>query len=147
MKLFAKKPAWYGQGLAFECQQCGKCCAGPEEGYVWATPEEIAAAATHLGMEDKAFREQYVRKVHRRFSFKEQPITNDCIFLQPNETGGKGCAIYTVRPVQCRTWPFWSSNLSSPDSWAMAQDRCSGINRGPLHSVEAIDDRANVTRE
>ena len=34
-----EKP-WYASGLAFECTQCGDCCSGPEEGYVWVTPEE-----------------------------------------------------------------------------------------------------------
>ena len=147
MKLFARKPPWYVSGLAFECQQCGRCCAGPEEGYVWVTPAEITAIAAHLGMDEVAFRSRYVRKVRRRFSLKEQPHTKDCIFLRANDDGGRGCGIYAVRPMQCRTWPFWASNLASPDSWSMAQQRCSGINRGQLHSPVCIDDKANVTRE
>ena len=147
MKLFAKKTPWYIAGLAFECQECGHCCAGPQEGYVWATPAEITAIAAHLEMEEGTFRRRYVRKAHRRFSLKEQPDTKDCIFLQRNDSGGKGCAIYGVRPTQCRTWPFWASNISSPESWADAQQRCIGINRGPMHSPGTIDDKANVTRE
>lgn len=114
---------------------------------MWVTPAEIAAIAAHLDMDEAAFRSRYVRNVRRRFSLREQPHTKDCIFLQDNDDGGRGCGIYDVRPTQCRTWPFWASNLASPDSWAMAQRRCGGINRGPLHSIESIDDRANVTRE
>ena len=26
----------------------------------------------------------------------------------------KSCSIYGVRPLQCRTWPFWPENLASP---------------------------------
>ena len=49
MKVFARDsgPLWYAGGLAFECGQCGRCCAGPEEGYVWATEDEIADIAAH----------------------------------------------------------------------------------------------------
>lgn len=147
MKLFLKKPPWYATGLAFECQECGRCCAGPEEGYVWVTEKEMPAIAEYLGISEEEFRSRYVRKVSRRFSFKECPQTHDCIFLQPNAQDGKGCAIYPVRPTQCRTWPFWASNLADPDAWALAQSRCIGINRGKVHSLKEIDARQNVTRE
>ena len=30
MKIFARTP-WYGGGLAFACQECGRYCAGPED--------------------------------------------------------------------------------------------------------------------
>jgi len=39
-----KKPSkktWCQSGLAFNCRQCGNCCAGPDEGYVWISKEEI----------------------------------------------------------------------------------------------------------
>ena len=41
MKLFHRQP-WYAGGLAFECTQCGQCCAGPNEGYVWVNDAEVA---------------------------------------------------------------------------------------------------------
>jgi hypothetical protein len=148
MKLFQKKPPWYVAGLAFECTQCGRCCAGPEEGYVWATPEEIAAIAEYLEMPEKQFRREYVRRVGSRFSLKEVKGSHDCVFLQPIEgQEGKGCRIYPVRPTQCRTWPFWPSNIRSPRAWSLAGDRCPGINRGSLHNPETIDAEARRTEE
>lgn len=148
MKLFQKKPAWYVAGLAFECTQCGRCCAGPEEGYVWVTPAEIARIAEYLGMPEKEFRRKYVRRIGRRFSLKEVSGSHDCIFLTPlEEQEGKGCRIYPVRPVQCRTWPFWPSNIRSPQAWSLAADRCPGINRGELHDPEFIDAEARRTEE
>ncbi len=147
-KIFAKSPPWYLTGLAFECQECGRCCAGPAEGYVWVTDEEIARIAEHLGMNEETFRKQHVRKVGRRQSLKEVSATKDCCFLAPrSETGAKGCSIYPVRPAQCRTWPFWPSNIDSPDSWAFAGTRCPGINRGKLFIAEEVARRARRTVE
>ena len=147
MKLFAHKTPWYAAGLAFECQECGRCCAGPDEGYVWVTDARIAEIAQFLKISEAEMRNRYVRRVSRRQSLVEQPKTRDCIFLQPNGRGGRGCSIYSVRPIQCRTWPFWSRNLADADSWAFAQLRCPGINRGPVHPIEEIETKRDDTSD
>jgi len=147
MKLFQGKPRWYAAGLAFECAECGTCCAGPAEGYVWVTDSDIAAIARHLAISEQQMRHKYVRHVVGRTSLIENPRNNDCVFLHSVGEGVRGCAIYPVRPVQCRTWPFWSSNLDSPESWALAQIKCRGMNRGTLHACDEIDARRNATRE
>ena len=147
MGLLTKKPPWYSAGLAFECQQCGRCCAGPIEGYVWVSDEDVRAIAARLGLSEQQMRARHVRKVGRRQSLREDARTKDCIFLQTDGPDGRGCAIYEFRPIQCRTWPFWATNLVSPDAWAMAQLRCAGINRGPVHCVEHIEGRRDATRE
>ncbi|HAU38488.1 MAG TPA: hypothetical protein DCX07_12335, partial [Phycisphaerales bacterium] len=87
--------------------------------------------------------------VGRRFTIVEDKVSHDCIFLSPGAKpgGGKGCRIYSVRPTQCRTWPFWSHNLASPHSWAMANLRCPGINRGPRFATDEIESRRQATRE
>lgn len=144
MALFNRKPPWYASGLAFECTVCGRCCAGPEEGYVWITPEEIRTAAVHLDMDEQQFRQQYVRKVGRRFSLTEMPKTRDCVFLEETETG-RGCSIYSVRPSQCRTWPFWPGNLANSQNWQLAGLRCPGINRGRLHDWDEIETQRDAT--
>jgi len=53
--------------------------------------------------------------------------------------GSKGCAIYDVRPTQCQTWPFWPSNLRSPDDWNTAAQKCPGINKGKFYSFDEIE--------
>ncbi len=135
---------WYADGLAFECQECGHCCSGPEEGYVWITSEEIAAAAEHLGMTTEAFSATYTRKVGRRTSLIEA-ANMDCVFLEADGDGVKHCTIYTVRPSQCQTWPFWPSNLRRPADWSMAGVRCPGVNRGQLRDLGYIEDEKNRT--
>ena len=145
MALSKPKRPWYASGLAFECTGCGCCCSGPGEGCVWVTPAEIAAIAEHLGMSVDAFTEAYTRRIGRRVSLIEAP-NKDCIFLDPaGDDGLRRCRVYAVRPTQCKTWPFWPSNLRSPASWALAQARCPGINRGSLHSLEHIEDEKSRT--
>ncbi len=133
---------WYMAGLAFECLECGQCCAGPDEGYVWVTEEEIQTLAKSLRLGEKAFRARYVRTIGRRQSLVEKKQGNDCIFLE----NGK-CTIYAVRPMQCRTWPFWPSNVASPEDWSYAAQRCLGINRGRLFSPAEIREQAHTTKE
>lgn len=130
----SKKNKWYINGLHFECTGCGKCCMGPEEGHVWITKPEIELMAKHLAMSVEDFRKKYCRRVGTRVSLIEHPKTLDCIFLTNAQ-----CPVYTVRPNQCRTWPFWSSNLSHPDDWNIAAMTCPGINRGRYYSFEEIE--------
>jgi hypothetical protein len=140
--LFRQTPPWYAAGLAFECIGCGRCCAGPEEGYVWATAGEIAAIAAYLKMPVRDFRRKYVRREGRRHSLVEDPLSRDCVFLDDGcDRDGQPCRlcrVYPVRPLQCRTWPFWRQNLSSPQAWIAAQMRCPGINRGRMYTAEQI---------
>ena len=126
---------WYADGLHFECTGCGRCCMGPEEGHVWITNPEMKMMADFLGMSEEDMRKKYCRKVGNRTSLTEQRKTKDCIFL----TDGQ-CPVYQVRPNQCRTWPFWSSNLYHPGYWNMAGMTCPGINRGRHYTFEEIEE-------
>ena len=145
MGIFSQKAPWYVAGLAFECTGCGRCCAGPEEGYVWLTSDELAAIAEYLELSPKHMRSKYVRKVDRRMSLVERPDNRDCVFLTDGPDGRRVCRIYPVRPRQCRTWPFWPSNLVGPDDWAMTGLRCPGVNRGQLHTHDEIERQRKAT--
>jgi len=129
---------WYQGGLAFECQGCGACCSGPDEGYVWVRAKEIAALANLLKVSVSQFKARYVRRVGLRYSLIEKQPSKDCIFLKPTEKG-KGCELYPQRPRQCRSWPFWPENLRSPAAWRRAAEKCPGIDKGPCHSVQQIE--------
>lgn len=139
------KPTWYAAGLAFECLGCGNCCAGPDEGYVWVTKQQIAEIADYLGISEKHVLRKYLRKIGRRFSLVEREDNKDCVFLGP-AGGGRNCRIYPVRPTQCRTWPFWVSNLRFPKDWTLAALRCRGINRGPTHNCDEIQANRKAIR-
>lgn len=130
------KEKWYSSGLRFTCTQCGNCCSG-DPGYVWATKEEIRRISEFLGREDGWLPKTQLRRVGLRYSLTEKK-DGDCVFL--NREGGKSmCSIYPVRPLQCRTWPFWNSLLRDPESWAEAATTCPGMNNGANHDFVRIE--------
>lgn len=128
---------WYKDGLKFKCTQCGNCCSGPP-GYVWVTPEELQRIAKFLGNADGKLDRKYVRRVGLGFSLTERP-DGDCVFLR-RENGKAMCSIYPVRPLQCRTWPFWEENLRSQDEWEATHARtCPGMNTGTHYTLVQIE--------
>ena len=129
---------WYSRGLRFQCTQCGNCCSGGP-GFVWLTDEDIQRIATFLNMTLPAFTSRFVRRIGDQLSLTEKP-GYDCIFLNRVD-GGATCGIYSVRPTQCRTWPFWDMNLKNPDTWKQAGGRCPGMrdDQAPLYPVEHIE--------
>jgi len=129
---------WYVGGLHFECVQCGGCCSGPGEGYIWVTKQEIKLITDYLRVSSEQLHNKYLRRIGLRRTIIEDPVTKDCIFLKKVE-GIKRCAIYPVRPNQCRTWPFWPENLASQNAWNNAAKKCPGINRGKLYSLEEVE--------
>ena len=133
-----KKTPWHVGGLHFECVQCGNCCSGPDEGYIWVTSAEIKLIADFLRIPAEQLRQKYLKRVGFRTTIIEQPVTKDCIFLQKID-GQKKCAIYPVRPNQCRIWPFWTENLASADAWNRAAKKCPGINHGRHYNFEEIE--------
>jgi Fe-S-cluster containining protein len=137
------KSPWYVSGLHFECMQCGRCCAGPAQGYIWVTRPEIELIANHLNETVDQVRKKFLRRVGLGITIIEDQFTKDCIFLQES-CGQKKCVVYLVRPSQCRSWPFWSNNLESSDAWNQAAKKCPGINRGKFYSFEKIE---NIKRE
>ena len=98
-----------GFSYAFDpsaCASCGgNCCTG-ESGNIFVSVTEIAAIAQLLGMDEREFRRNYLRKEIYRYSLKEQVVngSHDCVFF---DRKANGCSIYQARPLQCRTFPFW----------------------------------------
>ena len=103
------------------------------------TRPEIEIIADFLKLTVGQFRQKYLKRVGLRTTIIEHQTTKDCIFLQAG-AGGKQCVIYSVRPSQCRNWPFWASNLAGPGDWNKAAQNCPGINRGRLYSFEEIEE-------
>ncbi len=140
---------WFTQGLRFSCTQCGNCCTGGP-GYIWISDREIGRLAEYLALTPEQVVRKYCRNVAGRFSLKEKlrDGLHDCVFLeQVREVSADGacrsprlmCSVYPVRPLQCRTWPFWEGNLASPDNWNRAGTRCPGLGKGKLHEQREIE--------
>jgi hypothetical protein len=128
---------WYKDGLRFECTRCGACCTGAP-GYVWVNDEEIAQIAKFLALSEQDFGERFLRRLARGISLVEHD-NGDCVFY---DREGRGCRIYSVRPRQCRSWPFWASNTETADAWAATRQVCPGAGRGEFVSLDEIVRRA-----
>jgi len=138
VKSVVNKTPWYINGLHFECLQCGRCCSGPGQGYIWVTRPEIEIIADFLKISVTQLRQKYLRRVGLRTTIIENRVTRDCVFLQ-DKSGQRTCKIYPVRPNQCRSWPFWNENLASTNAWNRTAQKCPGINRGKLYSFQEIE--------
>ena len=120
---------WYKDGLPFNCTQCGACCTG-SPGYVWITDEEIIAMANFLNITLEEFIKKYTRSVYGRRALLEDRKTYDCIFLKDNT-----CTLYTYRPSQCKTYPWWPEIVESKEAWQEEAKRCEGINHRDSRTV------------
>lgn len=132
---------WYGDGLRFQCTACGDCCTGAP-GYVWVNKSEIADLAALVGLSVPLFEQRYVRKVGIRKSLLERR-NGDCVFFDPQS---RRCEVYGARPQQCRTWPFWESNLRTAGDWELTSRACPGCNQGKLYSLQEIQSRVDAKR-
>lgn len=90
-----------------------------------------------MGLSVEEFSSQHVRKIGKRYSLTERPTSYACTLLE-----GQRCSVYEARPQQCRSFPFWTEHLESPEGWAEAAKRCEGIDEeAPLIPQEEIDAR------
>jgi Fe-S-cluster containining protein len=127
---------WYQDGLKFTCTQCGNCCTGGP-GFTWVSEDEIARLAARLGVDDATFRKRYTKTVWRGGEKRVSLLENkrlDCVFF----TREHGCSVYSDRPKQCRTWPFWERIVETPEDWHAEKRGCPGMDHGTLHSAAHI---------
>jgi uncharacterized protein len=151
------KPEWFaeadgpegGRGMRFSCTMCGNCCTGVP-GYVLISEEETAALAKRFQLTVAAFIEKYTHMLSEGRSLTERKTRfgYDCVFLDRETIPGKAiCGVYEDRPRQCRTWPFWPSNLSSRRAWQEAKRKCPGMDHGtlvPLTQVRVLRDSCDI---
>jgi Fe-S-cluster containining protein len=131
---------WFEDGLRFRCTRCGHCCTG-DPGFVWVDDAELAALADFRGESVEELTGCFTRLAKRGRTLREKD-NGDCVFYDRQH----GCTVYPVRPRQCRTWPFWESNVASPEAWQRTCEVCPGSGKGPLISAEEILARVKVIR-
>jgi uncharacterized protein len=138
--------AFYAEGLRFSCARCSYCCRG-EPGYIFLSPGDLRRLLRRFSLDFKSFFRDYctlvdtgggmalsLRDVERARGQGGAGVSWDCVFW-----GGSGCEAYEDRPVQCSTYPFWSSILESEASWRDEARSCPGIGSGELRPRSHIE--------
>lgn len=116
--------------MRFVCQPgCTKCCT--RRGFVYLTETDLLRAAEYLGMTPEAFEAAYVIRFRKSLRLRMAPRgKNSCHFLTDN-----GCSIHSVKPTQCRTYPFWPSIVENRWRWKIEGTFCPGIGKGELVQI------------
>jgi len=135
---------WYKDGLRFGCIGCGGCCRthgqDDEYAFVYLSSKDVDTISAHLDLERIDFLNEHCKSDPDGWAYLSM-VKGDCNFLDDE---GR-CRIYSVRPGQCDTWPFWTENLDRARWYGSVKDCCPGIGRGRLYTAEEIkkiaDDR------
>jgi Fe-S-cluster containining protein len=128
------KPFFEQQPLRFGCTGCGRCCIAGNDYFVYLGSEDAGRIRGYLGLSVDWFRRRYLGKTTDGDPVLAYHADGRCVFLQNDNS----CRIYPVRPVQCRTYPFWPEVTNSKTAWQRESRRCEGINRGPGIPVTTI---------
>lgn len=122
--------------IQFKCRiDCSNCCKSG--GVVLINEDDIPKISKYLQLSTDDFLKRYTKTNGNKIYLIDRDI-NDCIFLD-----GHKCKIYSVRPIQCRTFPFWPQNLKSEKRWNMVMEECPGIGEGPEFSRQDIEEVFN----
>lgn len=109
--------------FSFNCTQCGKCCYGP--GNVYFTEKDLKNIKKYLKLDQSKWQIIFKKIIKKKSNGLYIHHSYDkCYFLnQKNQ-----CIIYPVRPLQCRTFPFWPSNFSTSKELNDLVHQCPGSN-------------------
>ncbi len=111
-------------------------CCRFESGYVWLSRKDLHDLSQGLELSVRDVVDRFCRVVDlggfKQLSLHER-YSNDCVFW----TDG-ACSVYSFRPLQCRTFPFWAHQVVDESTWHEAARHCPGIGIGPLHTHKEI---------
>jgi uncharacterized protein len=104
---------------------------------VFLSGKDVNRLCKDRGLDKDEFKKRFCRVVDlqgiKRLSLIEKD-NFDCIFWEHG-----GCSVYESRPLQCRSYPFWSAHLYSADAWNSLEESCPGVNHGELRSQQYIE--------
>ena len=128
------RPHFEVQPLRFSCTRCGRCCETAGEHYVFLGSTESERIRAYLQISESWFRRRYLDRLESGELVLAATAHDRCIFLAADG----GCRVYPVRPLQCRSYPFWPELVGSRRAWQQESRRCEGINRGNVVPVDRI---------
>jgi Fe-S-cluster containining protein len=103
----------------FKCVRCGHCCRN--EGSVRFSDNEIIYIADYIGVNPRELKERYLSftsagYVHHVLDGQQ------CAFLRKNI-----CSINSVKPNQCRTFPYWKEYIGEDGNLINFNRSCNGM--------------------
>ena len=126
----------------FECTACGQCCYGDDDAYIEVTQPESDEIRQYLNISAAEFNNRFLV----RFTDGSMGIrileNGRCSLLDEDMR----CRVYAVRPVQCRTYPFWPELVRNSRRWQQEARRCEGIGHGPLVPERYIDEQVTLCK-
>jgi uncharacterized protein len=127
-------------GIRFECQPgCTNCCT--QKGFVYLTESDLVRIAKYVKMRPADFERQFVYRTRKLMRLR-MPRHSQCRFLVEG-----GCSIHSVKPTQCRIFPFWPEMMDDKKEWRKAAAWCPGIGKGKLVQIESAKREAAEMRE
>jgi Fe-S-cluster containining protein len=131
------KVCFFDDGICFECTGCGDCCKthgdGDEYAYVYLSRKDVARIASYLEITEVTFLNAHCT-TDECGAVHLAELQGDCAFLRD----GNRCIVYPVRPMQCRTWPFWSENMKRTVWEGPVSACCPGIGQGRRYTKAEI---------
>lgn len=122
------------RALRFECTGCGRCCIGGGDYHVFLSDAEAETIRRHLGLTRHWFRRRYLRRLPDGDQVAAMRADERCVFLGKDSR----CRVYSARPAQCRSYPFWPEVINSKTAWQREARRCEGIDRGAVMPLSHI---------
>lgn len=124
----------------FECQPgCTNCCTQPGE--VYLTEGDVPRMASYLDLSTDEFRRRFCVEGSDGLRLANAP-DKPCLYLRED-----GCSIHEVKPLQCRTFPFWPEHVRNKRSWKRLSQFCPGIGVGEILPKEHVREQAQECSE
>jgi len=115
--------------VRFRCTKCGICCGDTKEKtrhILLLSPEAEQVSKITLQPISK-FAVKIMDKAPYSYEMKKRAEDGKCVFLENNR-----CAIYSLRPLICRFYPFELKIASSSKYVFLFTEECPGIKKGRL---------------
>ncbi len=132
------------KGIRFECQGSGNCCVSRGTyGFVYLSKKDIKKLSIGFKTTEQNFVKNYCQKTDGFIHLKELKKNNgNCIFLKDNK-----CTVYKLRPIQCRTWPFWPENMNTKTWNNDIAKNCPGVGKGKIKTKKEILKQVQIDLE
>lgn len=103
--------------------------------YVYVNNEERKKIAAFLGITLVWLKRRYLISLPEEGWVVAIKDDETCLFLDEQ----KRCTIYSVRPEQCVTYPYWPEVVLRQRDWIREGKRCEGLGQGKVVSKKMVE--------